>query len=272
MKHYPVCLTIAGSDSSGGAGIQADLKTMSALGVYGMSVITAITAQNTKGVTGVHPIPSEMVGMQLEAVLSDIHTDAIKLGMLHNKACVEEVIKAIDRYSIERVVLDPVMISTSGHRLIEEECISYIQNELFLRATIVTPNTDEAQFLTGIAVDDLLGIYSAGEELIARGCRAVLMKGGHLKAEKMTDVLFQRDCKPIVFVDEYIETPNTHGTGCTLSSAIASFLALGDELAVAVERAKRYISCAIVEGADVELGSGHGPVNHLFGPHPLMKR
>lgn len=270
MKYYPTCLTIAGSDCSGGAGIQADLKTMSALGVYGMSVITAITAQNTCGVQSIYPIPSSMVAAQIDAVLSDVGADAIKLGMLHNSACVEVVIQALDRYKPLSLVLDPIMISTSGHRLIEEECIDLIYRELFPRATLVTPNTDEATFLTRIPITDLTSMQAAGEALLQNGCNAVLMKGGHLKGETMTDILFRKNHAPITLTSPYIQTKNMHGTGCTLSSAIASFLALGYSLTEAFDRSKHYISAAIEAGAEVRVGEGSGPVNHQFAPQPLL--
>lgn len=269
MKRYPTCLTIAGSDSGGGAGIQADLKTMSALGVYGMSAITAITVQNTLGVRAVYPIPAEIVGEQIEAVMEDIGADAIKIGMLHNTACVQRVVEAIDRFKPAHCVLDPVMISTSGHRMIEEEAIALIRSALFRRITLLTPNTDEVEFLTGIAIRRLDDMYRAGEALLSAGCRAVLMKGGHLRMQQMTDILIQRDTAPLLFTDSYVETGNTHGTGCTLSSAIASYLALGAELPDAVATAKQYITQAIAAGAEVTTGGGHGPVNHFVDPKPL---
>lgn len=269
MIYYPKCLTIAGSDSSGGAGIQADLKTMSAIGVYGMSVITAITAQNTCGVKAIQPIEPEIVTAQLEAVLNDIGTDSIKIGMLHSARIVKAVIEILDKYTPRYVVLDPVMVSTSGHKLIEDDTIDIIRKELFFRSTIITPNLDEAMLLSGMQISEEKDMYKAGKKLLAEGCRAVLMKGGHLKSKIMTDLLLSSEGEEFVFNAENIITPNTHGTGCTLSSAIASYLALGATLTESVKQAKQFITEAIGAGSDVTTGKGHGPLNHFFAPQPL---
>lgn len=272
MTRYYRSLTIAGSDSGGGAGIQADLKTMSALGVYGMSVITSITAQNTCGVTAIQAIDPDIVTAQLEAVMSDIGTDSIKIGMLYNSNITRAVTQFIDRYHPENIVLDPVMISTSGHKLIEDETIKLIRDQLFGRATLITPNLNEAELLSGTAIGNEDDMLAAGEILLDMGCKAVLLKGGHLKNKRLTDILLRRDYDPFVLEGCRIETVNTHGTGCTLSSAIASFLARGEELPGAVASAKSYISAAIEAGAQVHTGNGHGPLNHFFKPTPLLTR
>ena len=267
---YPSVLTIAGSDSSGGAGIQADLKTFAALGVYGTSAITAITAQNTLGVTGIQPITPTLLAAQIDAVMSDIKIDAIKIGMLHNAEAVEIVSDAIDRYKPRFVVLDPVMISTSGAHLIEERAIEKIQTLLFPRATLLTPNIHEATFLTGIPIHSSNDMEKAAQALLNRGCQNVLMKGGHLVDEDMIDILFTPNSTAKRFCDANIDTVNTHGTGCTLSSAIAAKAALGYQLEEAVSLAKTYITEALVAGATVKVGAGHGPVNHGYAPIPLQ--
>lgn len=271
MTEYKKCLTIAGSDSGGGAGIQADLKTMSALGVYGMSAITAITAQNTCGVTDIHAVPHHIVKAQVENVLNDIGTDAIKIGMLFNIEIASTVADLLDQYQPDHVVLDPVMISTSGHKLMKDDAICYIAEHLLNRATVVTPNIDEAELLSGEKIETEADMYKAADILMKKGCKAVLMKGGHLKGKRMTDILFTQQDAPYPQTEEYIETKNTHGTGCTLSSAIASNLALGYTLHDAVYRSKQFITLALKAGALVKTGNGHGPMNHFFAPVPLKE-
>ena len=202
MIYYPKCLTIAGSDSGGGAGIQADLKTMSAIGVYGMSVITAITAQNTCGVKAIQPIDSDIVTAQLEAVLSDIGTDSIKIGMLHSVNIIKAVIEILDKYTPRYVVFDPVMVSTSGHKLIEDNTIDTIRETMFSRSTIITPNLDEASLLSNIPISEEKDMYKAGKKLLEKGCHAVLMKGGHLKSKIMTDLLITADGEEYIFKAE----------------------------------------------------------------------
>ncbi|MEG1572739.1 MAG: bifunctional hydroxymethylpyrimidine kinase/phosphomethylpyrimidine kinase [Bacteroidales bacterium] len=270
-KKYISCLTIAGSDSGGGAGMQADIKTFSALGVYGASAITAITAQNTCGVEEVFPIPSQGVKAQIEAVFNDMTIEAVKIGMLHSVEVVQVVIEMLERYHPPIVILDPVMVSTSGHRLIEENSIHLIATQLFSRATVITPNVDEAILLSGIPIQNQNDLYTAGEILLQKGCKAVLMKGGHLQGESMNDILFQAHLAPQLFSSPKIDTRNTHGTGCTLSSAIAAFMALGHPLQEAVSLAKQYIQQALSEGANVYLGKGHGGVNHNFSPCKYVK-
>ncbi|MCH5329309.1 MAG: bifunctional hydroxymethylpyrimidine kinase/phosphomethylpyrimidine kinase, partial [Coprobacter sp.] len=234
MKKYFTCVTIAGSDSGGGAGIQADLKTMSALGVYGMSAVTAVTAQNTCGVLGIQPVDAAMVEAQLDAVLSDIGADAVKTGMLCNRPIVEAVVGRLNRYRPRHLVIDPVMLSTSGHRLLDADAAEMLFSELCPQAAVVTPNIDEAAFWSGIKIEDVKGMYRAAEILLKKGCRNVLIKGGHLSGNTTTDLLFGEDVRPTEFSRTRIETVNTHGTGCTLSAAIAACLARGEMLPQAV--------------------------------------
>lgn len=271
MRTYRTVLSIAGSDSIGGAGIQADLKTFSALGVYGMTAITALTAQNTQSVLHIMPASEQNLRLQLDAVFTDVVPDAVKIGMLHNEALIEVVIKAIDRYRPRNIVLDPVMISTSGCALLSPTSVDLLKNELMPRCNIVTPNLLEAQALAGHKITDIQSLYAAGEEL-TKLCAAVLIKGGHSEGNDVSDYLFEvgKEC-PECYTIRRVDTVNTHGTGCTLSSAIAANLALGYDLHTSVARAKDYISKAISEGADVAFGLNNGPVNHLFAPEPLHK-
>lgn len=271
MRTYRTVLSIAGSDSIGGAGIQADLKTFSALGVYGMTAITALTAQNTQSVLHIMPASEQNLQLQLDAVFTDVVPDAVKIGMLHNEALIEVVIKAIDRYRPRNIVLDPVMISTSGCALLSPTSVDLLKNELMPRCNIVTPNLLEAQALAGHKITDIRSLYAAGEEL-TKLCAAVLIKGGHSEGNEVSDYLFEvgKEC-PECYTIRRVDTVNTHGTGCTLSSAIAANLALGYDLHKSVARAKDYISKAISEGADVAFGLNNGPVNHLFAPEPLHK-
>ena len=271
MRTYRTVLSIAGSDSIGGAGIQADLKTFSALGVYGMTAITALTAQNTQSVLHIMPASEQNLRLQLDAVFTDVVPDAVKIGMLHNEALIEVVIKAIDCYRPRNIVLDPVMISTSGCALLSPTSVDLLKNELMPRCNIVTPNLLEAQALAGHKITDIQSLYAAGEEL-TKLCAAVLIKGGHSEGNEVSDYLFEvgKEC-PECYTIRRVDTVNTHGTGCTLSSAIAANLALGYDLHTSVARAKDYISKAISEGADVAFGLNNGPVNHLFAPEPLHK-
>ena len=271
MRTYRTVLSIAGSDSIGGAGIQADLKTFSALGVYGMTAITALTAQNTQSVLHIMPASEQNLQLQLDAVFTDVVPDAVKIGMLHNEALIDVVIKAIDRYRPRNIVLDPVMISTSGCALLSPTSVDLLKNELMPRCNIVTPNLLEAQALAGHKITDIQSLYAAGEEL-TKLCAAVLIKGGHSEGNDVSDYLFEigKEC-PECYTIRRVDTVNTHGTGCTLSSAIAANLALGYDLHTSVARAKDYISKAISEGADVAFGLNNGPVNHLFAPEPLHK-
>lgn len=269
---YPAALTIAGSDSCGGAGIQADLKTFSAFGVYGMSAITSVTAQNTLGVRGIQAILPEILKGQIDAVFEDFTIDAVKTGMLHNVNAIKVTAEAIDTYQPKWVVVDPVMISTSGSKLLQDDAIESMINLLFPRSSIITPNVPEAEFLTGLKITSTNEMILAAEKLFEKGCLAVLIKGGHLNGERMTDQLFIKDQSPISFHSATIQTNNTHGTGCTLSSAIAASLALGESLPDAVRKAKNYIQNALTAGADVMAGHGHGPVNHFYNPIPMHKK
>lgn len=270
-QQYPRVLTIAGSDSGGGAGIQADLKTIAALGCYGMTAITALTAQNTRGVTGIHAVPPAFLKQQLQAVIEDIGVHAVKIGMLHAPEIVEVVAWALDHYRLPHVVLDPVMVATSGDRLIAQETVQVLVRELFPRAAVVTPNLDEAALLVGNPIPDADTLEPAAGALLALGARAALLKGGHLPGEELVDVLAQAGSPPRFehFRGRRIASGNTHGTGCTLSSAIACGLALGLDLRSAVVQAREYVRGAMAAGADVRTGGGHGPLNHGFAPVPM---
>ncbi len=270
-QRYARVLSIAGSDSGGGAGIQADLKTFAALGCYGMTAITALTAQNTVGVTGIHGVPPDFLKAQIQAVVEDIGVDAVKLGMLHAPEVVEVVAWAIDRYQLKNVVLDPVMIATSGDRLIAAETVQVLVRELFPRAVVVTPNLDEAALLVGHAIGGIDALDGAADELLALGAKAVLLKGGHLPGDEVVDVLLERNGARKRLASQRIASRNLHGTGCTLSSAIAAHLALGLALPEAVERARTYILGAMRAGANVQVGAGHGPLNHGFAPVPTHR-
>lgn len=269
MRVYHTCLTIAGSDSSGGAGIQADLKTMSALGVYGATAITAITAQNTTGVTAIMPVTPEVVLAQIAAVASDIRPDAVKIGMLFSRPIIEAVAQGIESHRLSRIVLDPVMISTSGSRLLEPDAISAMTERLFPLADIITPNRFEAEHLSGMKISNADDAATAAGIILGLGARAVLIKGGHFDGTTKTDYLFTDTGYRQQFAAAKIDTRNTHGTGCTLSSAIAAHLAKGLSIPEAVARAKDYLSAALAAGANVAIGSGHGPVNHFFNPEQL---
>ncbi len=265
-------LSIAGSDSGGGAGIQADLKTISALGCYGMTAITAITAQNTQGVRAIHGVPPEILAAQIDAVLEDIGAQATKIGMLHATDIVETVAQAIDRHRMVHVVLDPVMVATSGAVLIDPAAVQGIQRALFPRAALITPNLDEAALLVGRALNDEGAMLGAAQELLARGARAVLLKGGHLPGPEVPDLLLMPGAAPLWMRAGRIDTLNTHGTGCTLSAAIAAHLALGLELPDAVHAARRYVREALAAGSSVKTGAGSGPLNHASRPVPMRTR
>ena len=263
---YARVLSIAGSDSGGGAGIQADLKTFSALGCYGMTAITALTAQNTLGVRAIHGVPPDMLQAQIDAVVEDIGVDAVKIGMLHAPEVVHVVADAIRRHRLPHVVLDPVMVATSGDRLTTEQTVQVLVRELFPLAEVVTPNLDEAALLLGHAIDGVDALDAAARALRNLGAPAVLLKGGHLAGNEVVDVLAQHDGSLVHLRSPRIATHNGHGTGCTLSSAIAAHLALGLPLADAVARARAYILGAIQAGAAVRTGQGHGPLNHGYAP------
>ena len=265
-RRYARVLSIAGSDSGGGAGIQADLKTFSALGCYGMTAITALTAQNTQGVRGIHGVPPEFLAAQIDAVVEDIGVDAVKIGMLHSPDVVRVVADAIRRHQLPHVVLDPVMVATSGDRLIAKETVGVLVRELFPLAEVITPNLDEAAWLLGRAIDGVDVLQGGAEDLVLLGAPAALLKGGHLPGDWVVDMLATRSGAVQRLESPRIATHNGHGTGCTLSSAIAAHLALGLPLVQAVEAARAYILGAIAAGADVTTGRGHGPLNHGYAP------
>jgi len=263
---YPRVLSIAGSDSGGGAGIQADLKTFAALGCYGMTAITALTAQNTLGVRAIHGVPPQMLRDQIDAVMEDIGAHAVKIGMLHAPEMVQTVADAIDRHALQKLVLDPVMVATSGAVLIDSPAIAVLVRELFPRAMLVTPNLDEASLLVGRPLRDEHGMEAAARELLAMGAPAVLLKGGHLAGDQVCDLLLVKNSPPHWMRAPRICTGNTHGTGCTLSSAIAAYLALGASLLEAVEAARCYVRAALEASANVRTGAGSGPLNHSHAP------
>lgn len=270
-QKYPCILSIAGSDCSGGAGIQADIKAISALGGYAATVITALTAQNTTGVRGIYPVPAAFVTQQIDAVMEDIRPQSIKIGMINELEIVDVIADAIRRYRPQHVVLDPVMVSTSGSKLISDNAIEAITERLIPLAEIITPNLSETEVLTGIHAWDVESMHRAAVRLLELGCRAVLIKGGHLEGERMCDLLLTADCNtPYLFEAPKVESKNTHGTGCTLSSAIATLLTQGHPLPEAVEKAKAYVYQGILHGKDVHIGEGHGPLNHFFAPVPML--
>ena len=267
---YPRVLSIAGSDSGGGAGIQADLKTFAALGCYGMTAITALTAQNTQGVRAIHGVPPAMLRAQIDAVLDDIGAHAVKIGMLHSPDIVLTVAEAIDRHGLKKVVLDPVMVATSGAVLIDKPAIAVLVRELFGRASVVTPNLDEAALLVGRSLDSEQAMEAAARELLAMGAPAVLLKGGHLAGDVVSDLLLTQKGERHWLRAPRIRTANTHGTGCTLSSAMAAQLALGDSLLDAVQAARAFVRAALQAGARVRTGAGgSGPLNHGYAPQAM---
>ncbi len=264
MKYYKL-LSIAGSDSSGGAGIQADLKTFAALGCYGMSVVTAITAQNTKGVRSVHAPPPAFVEDQLAAVLEDIGADAIKIGMLYSVEVIETIARQLKKYPENKIVLDPVMVAQSGESLIQDEAIDAIKSLLMPLSVVVTPNIPEASIFVNDEIHSPEDMQNAARKLASSGTRSILLKGGHLEGGDCTDLLyFCREDRFMEFGAKRIPTRNNHGTGCTLSSAIASYLAKGFSIEESVRNAKDYVSGAIQAGSEYKTGAGHGPLHHFY--------
>ncbi|MCQ2095302.1 MAG: bifunctional hydroxymethylpyrimidine kinase/phosphomethylpyrimidine kinase [Bacteroidaceae bacterium] len=269
-KTYPRVLTIAGSDSGGGAGIQADIKAISATGSYAASAITAITVQNTTGVKEVLPLPPKVVSEQIEYVIKDIGVDAIKIGMLHSVQVIESIRNSLDRCELplaprNNIVIDPVMISTSGHRLIEQDAIEALVTALIPSARIITPNIPEAETLSGLRIQTHKDMMVVGKHLARKLRVSVLMKAGHSTGKMVNDILFNAEEDDIVqLISKRTDTVNTHGTGCTLSSALASYLAQGLSLTEATRAAKAYITKAIESGAQYRIGHGHGPVNHFW--------
>ncbi len=305
MRYY-TALTIAGSDSCGGAGIQADIKTMSALGVYAASAITAITVQNTTGVFDIQKIEPHIVSGQIKAVMDDIHPDAIKIGMVNDAETIHAIAETLKEYAPSThspskdsnhqhpfyLTIDPVMVSTSGCRLMQADALDFFIKELLPLATLLTPNIPEAEILAGMKIQNVDDIRLAATRIIQLGCDNVLIKGGHFDGEEKTDFLFEKndfekndfkntaDCLceeregttylETKYKGETVHTRNTHGTGCTLSSAITSFLARGSKMENAIASAKKYLSDAIYAGKNVEIGKGHGPVNHFHAPLKLL--
>ncbi|GAA3735962.1 hydroxymethylpyrimidine/phosphomethylpyrimidine kinase [Spinactinospora alkalitolerans] len=257
-------LSIAGTDPSGGAGIQADLKTFSALGGYGMSVVTALVAQTTTGVREVHEVPPEFITSQLDTLLNDVRVDAVKIGMLGNTGVIDAVVRAIDDHRLPNVVLDPVMVAKSGDRLLAADAIEAVRSQLLPRADLVTPNLPEAAELLGEEeVHDLASMGEQATRLLTLGARQVLLKGGHLSGQSSTDLLVAAEAAPETFSAERIPTKNTHGTGCTLSSAIAALRPQRRAWFEAVRDAKNYLTEALRHADDLEVGHGKGPVHHF---------
>ncbi len=271
---YPRLLTIAGSDSCGAAGIQADLKTFAALGCYGMTAITAVTAQNTRGVTAIHAVPPDILRAQIVAVLDDIGVDAIKIGMLPTPEAVQVVAEILTHYGpqkLKHVVLDPVMVATSGDRLMTAQTVQVMVLTLFPLVSVLTPNLDEATVLLGRAVTGLDDLETAAHDLLGLGAPAVLLKGGHLQGPTVMDVLVTASGTRVQLPAPRIASLNLRGTGCTLSSAIAAHLALGHSLPQAVALARTYLLQTIATGRDVTTGNGHGPLNHSHAPQAMLK-
>ena len=262
-KPIPRAMTIAGSDSGAGAGIQADLKTFASLGVYGTSVVTAITAQNTLGVTRVHEVPVEMVAAQIEAVISDIGTDSVKTGMLFSKDIIETVARELAHFRVDRLVVDPVMVAKSGDRLLMEDAVAAMRSSLLPLATVVTPNIPEAEALVETRIESPEDRRRAADKIVGMGAKAVVIKGGHLSGPAVDLFYDGREFRE--FNSPRIDSRNTHGTGCTFASAIAAGLAKGMELVEAVASAKEYVTEAIRSSFDV--GQGHGPLNHFHNLH-----
>ena len=265
IQNYPRVLTIAGSDSGGGAGIQADIKSISANGCFATSAITAITAQNTLGVNAVEGLPIGIIEEQIDAVLSDIGADSIKIGMLHSAKVVQCVARMLRKYEITNVVLDPVMVSTSGHKLIEDSAIEVLKSELIPLVRIITPNIPEAEILLGEAISKQGDLPNAARRLAELYDVSVWLKAGHLVDDELIDIFYNRETNETIELSaRRIDTHNTHGTGCTLSSALAAQLAKGLSLTEAARAAKQYINQAIIHGANQSIGHGHGPVNHFY--------
>ena len=273
MRYY-TALTIAGSDSCGGAGIQADIKTMSALGVYAASAITAITVQNTKGVYGIQNVEPEIVKGQIEAVMEDIHPDAIKIGMVNDCDTIRAIAETLKKYqeSFQHLIIDPVMVSTSGCRLMQEDALDVFITELLPLATLLTPNIPEAEILANRKIENAEDIKAAAAAISKLGCRYVLIKGGHFDGEEKIDYLFEDGKQKTSYRGISVNTRNTHGTGCTLSSAITSYLAREMDMNTAIAMAKTYLSGAILAGKDIKIGEGHGPVNHFYEPKSLFTK
>lgn len=273
---YITTLTIAGSDCSGGAGIQADIKTMSALGVYAASAITAVTVQNTQGVQSVYAVDAETVKNQILAVCSDLNIEYAKIGMVNDETTIRAIAEAVDIHPIPYIIIDPVMVATSGDRLMQQDTLSIFIKRLIPKAYLLTPNIPEAEILSGMQIRTLEDIRMAAQKIADLQCRNILIKGGHLEGNVKTDYLFcfkeDGTVEEFAFNSTTVNTNNTHGTGCTLSSAITAFLARGSKLPDAIRQACQYVHRAIEAGSNVTIGHGHGPVNHFFEPLSLIKK
>src|SRR5574344_2663377 len=262
MKQYFIILSLAGSDCSGGAGIQADIKTMSALGCYAASVITSITVQNTCGVKAIQNVKPEIVEGQIIAVMDDIRPAAIKIGMVNDADTIDIIADTLKRYETKTLIVDPVMVASGGQRLMQEDALEIFEKRFMPMATLLTPNIPEAEILSGIKINTIKDIDRSAKIILSKGCKSVLIKGGHLDGQK-TDRLYT----PHTSIEIYfrnIQTHNTHGTGCTLSSAITAYLARGEKMQTAITKAKEYITKALEYGAEVKIGNGIGPVYHFF--------
>lgn len=272
MKPYTV-LSIAGSDCSGGAGIQADLKTISALGCYAATVITAVTVQNTCGVENVFPVPTEFIKAQIESVMNDIQIDAIKIGMVTDQTVIRMLAGILQQTDIP-VVFDPVLISSSGYPLMQPEAINTMYDSLLPCCTLLTPNIPEAEVLSHHTIQNVTDMYDAGRKILQSGCKAVLVKGGHLNGSAKTDVLVYGMNGELsqTYEAPEIHTNNSHGTGCTLSSAVTAWLAQGFSVSEAVTKGKIYLTEALANAQNLQIGHGHGPLNHFFNPKKLIVR
>lgn len=268
---YPSVLTIAGFDGSGGAGLQADIKTISALGCYATSVLTSLPVQNTTGVKSIYPISVNAVADQIDAIFEDITPDAIKIGMVHTPELVDIIVNSLKQYAPVPIVYDPVMIATSGHKLIEDETIEVIIKKLFPISTIITPNMDEAGVLANMKISTVEQLKSAGKIIASLGSKTVLLKGGHQTTDVLMSYFIDENNQYHKFQSQRINTKNLHGSGCTLSSAIASYIAQGKSLYDAVDLAQQYVFNAIDTAKDVVVGKGNGPLNHFFNPQKLIK-
>jgi hydroxymethylpyrimidine/phosphomethylpyrimidine kinase len=260
LKIKSKILIIAGSDSSGGAGIQADIKTATSLGVYSMTAVTAVTVQNTKGVKSVIPVPPNEIYNQIIHTIKDIRPNAIKIGMLHSTRVIDKVLRSLDEIKVKKVILDPVMIAKGGSKLITDSAVQLMKKKLLNKVSLITPNIPEAEILTGIKIKNQNDMILAANEFIKLGVPNILIKGGHLKSKKMTDILVNKK-EIMLFYNKKFITKNTHGTGCTLSSAIATYLSRGKVLKKACELGIKYVNQAI--GSNLNYGKGNGPINHL---------
>lgn len=274
-RTWPVVLSIAGSDCSGGAGIQADLKTISSLGVYAATAITAITIQNTTGVKQSIPLPPTTVAAQIEAVLTDLNVKVIKIGMVCNKEIIQAIVSQLEAHPSIPVIVDPIIVSSSGRTLLEPDAIESLKQLLLPKTWLITPNLPEAELLTGVHISHENDLNLAAQAFTHYGCIYTLIKGGHRSSKEMTDVLFGTPSsnnvtqRLISFNRTKVESVNTHGTGCTLSSAIAAHIALGYNIKEAIEKSKNYITDAISHSKDVKLGHSTGPLNHFFNPKKM---